>query len=165
MLQSNDVSKLMDRVSKKVISAPKRQSIEMYLVLTLSGWPKICVTKDIAVAKVLSANDHIGITRFFTSNYVEVQSHRPHHPSFGEYVSGPRILPREETKARMRAVLDDIQQGRFVRDWMAECKAGQPSFKAIRRNNDAHQIEEVGETLRGMMPWIKANQLVDKEKN
>ena len=84
---------------------------------------------------------------------------------YGEYVSGPRILPREETKERMRAILKDIQDGRFVRDWMQECKAGQPSFKAIRRNNDAHQIEAVGEKLRGMMPWIKANALVDKDKN
>jgi ketol-acid reductoisomerase len=84
---------------------------------------------------------------------------------FGEYVSGPRILPREETKARMKAVLDDIQQGRFVSEWMRECRAGQPMFKATRRNNDAHQIEAVGEKLRGMMPWIKANQLVDKAKN
>ena len=84
---------------------------------------------------------------------------------YGEYVSGPRILPYDETKARMKAVLKDIQDGRFVRDWMTECKAGQPSFKAIRRNNDAHQIEQVGEKLRGMMPWIKANQLVDKDKN
>jgi len=84
---------------------------------------------------------------------------------YGEYVSGPRILPYAETKARMKAVLDDIQQGRFVRDWMLECKAGQPSFKAIRRNNDAHQIEKVGEKLRGMMPWIKAGALVDKSKN
>ncbi|MGF1447772.1 MAG: ketol-acid reductoisomerase [Pikeienuella sp.] len=84
---------------------------------------------------------------------------------FGEYVSGPRVLPYDETKARMKAILDDIQQGRFVRDWMLECKAGQPSFKAIRRNNDAHHIEQVGEKLRGMMPWIKANALVDKAKN
>jgi ketol-acid reductoisomerase len=84
---------------------------------------------------------------------------------FGEYVSGPRVLPYDETKARMKAILDDIQQGRFTRDWMLECKAGQPSFKAIRRRNDAHQIEEVGEKLRGMMPWIGANKLVDKEKN
>jgi ketol-acid reductoisomerase len=84
---------------------------------------------------------------------------------YGEYVSGPRILPRAETKARMKAVLEDIQQGRFVRDWMLECKAGQPSFKATRRNNDAHQIEEVGAKLRGMMPWIKSNALVDKAKN
>ncbi|WP_148922665.1 ketol-acid reductoisomerase [Oceanicella actignis] len=84
---------------------------------------------------------------------------------YGEYVSGPRVVPHAETKARMKAVLDDIQQGRFVRDWMLECKAGQPSFKAIRRNNDAHQIEEVGAKLRAMMPWIKSNQLVDKQKN
>jgi ketol-acid reductoisomerase len=84
---------------------------------------------------------------------------------YGEYVSGPRILPYAETKARMKAVLDDIQAGRFVRDWMSECKAGQPSFKAIRRNNDAHQIEQVGEKLRAMMPWIKAGALVDKAKN
>jgi len=84
---------------------------------------------------------------------------------YGEYVSGRRVLPYDETKARMKAILDDIQQGRFVRDWMLECKAGQPSFKAIRRNNDAHQIEEVGAKLRAMMPWIGANKLVDKEKN
>ncbi|MEO1331211.1 MAG: ketol-acid reductoisomerase [Pseudomonadota bacterium] len=84
---------------------------------------------------------------------------------YGEYVSGPRVLPYDETKVRMKAILKDIQDGRFVRDWMQECKAGQPSFKAIRRNNDAHQIEQVGEKLRGMMPWIKANQLVDKAKN
>jgi len=84
---------------------------------------------------------------------------------YGEYVSGPRILPYDETKARMKAVLADIQQGRFVRDWMLECKAGQPSFKAIRRNNDAHQIEQIGEKLRGMMPWIAANKMVDKSKN
>ncbi len=84
---------------------------------------------------------------------------------YGEYVSGPRILPYDETKARMKAVLKDIQDGRFVRDWMLECKSGQASFKAIRRNNDAHQIEQVGEKLRGMMPWIKGNALVDKDKN
>ncbi|MEM9761596.1 MAG: ketol-acid reductoisomerase, partial [Pseudomonadota bacterium] len=84
---------------------------------------------------------------------------------FGEYVSGPRILPYDETKKRMKEVLEDIQYGRFVRDWMMECKAGQPSFKATRRNNDAHQIEEVGAKLRGMMPWIEAGKMVDKSKN
>ena len=48
---------------------------------------------------------------------------------YGEYVTGPRILPYDETKARMKAVLDDIQQGRFVRDWMTECAVGQPSLQ------------------------------------
>ncbi|HLS18285.1 MAG TPA: ketol-acid reductoisomerase [Paracoccaceae bacterium] len=84
---------------------------------------------------------------------------------FGEYHSGPKILPREETKERMRAVLKDIQDGRFTSEWMREYKAGLPMFKAIRRNNDAHQIEEVGEKLRGMMPWIAENRMVDQSKN
>ncbi|MBW7922013.1 MAG: ketol-acid reductoisomerase [Rubellimicrobium sp.] len=84
---------------------------------------------------------------------------------YGEYVSGPRILPRAETKARMKAVLDDIQTGRFVRDWMAECAVGQPMFRATRRLNDEHQIEEVGAKLRAMMPWIGKGKLVDKAKN
>ncbi len=65
----------------------------------------------------------------------------------------------------MKAVLTDIQNGKFVRDFMTENKVGQPMFKAIRRNNDAHQIEEVGEKLRGMMPWIAAGKMVDKSKN
>ncbi len=65
----------------------------------------------------------------------------------------------------MKEVLHDIQTGKFVSDWMRECQAGQPGFKAMRRLNDEHPIEEVGEKLRAMMPWITANKLVDKEKN
>ncbi|WP_422365449.1 ketol-acid reductoisomerase [Pelagibius sp.] len=83
---------------------------------------------------------------------------------FGDYVTGPRIVT-DETKAEMKRVLDDIQSGRFARDWVTECKAGQPSFKALRRRSAEHNIEEVGAKLRAMMPWIAANQLVDKEKN
>jgi ketol-acid reductoisomerase len=83
---------------------------------------------------------------------------------FGEYVTGPRIIT-DETRAEMRRVLKDIQSGAFTSEWIRECKAGQPKFKATRRMNDAHPIEEVGEKLRGMMPWIKANALVDKAKN
>jgi ketol-acid reductoisomerase len=84
---------------------------------------------------------------------------------YGEYVSGPRILPYEETKARMKAVLRDIQSGAFTRDWMAECAVGQPFFKATRRNNDAHEIERVGERLRAMMPWITRGRMVDRSRN
>ena len=83
---------------------------------------------------------------------------------YGEYVTGPRIIT-PETKAEMKKVLTDIQTGRFARDWMTECRAGQPSFKATRRLNDQHQIEEVGAKLRAMMPWISKNKLVDKGKN
>ncbi len=83
---------------------------------------------------------------------------------YGDYKTGPRIITND-TKAEMKKVLDDIQSGRFTRDWMLECKAGQPSFKAMRRRNAEHPIEEIGEKLRAMMPWIAQNQLVDKEKN
>ena len=83
---------------------------------------------------------------------------------YGEYVSGPRVVT-PETKAEMGRILRDIQTGKFVSNWMSECRAGQPSFKATRRLNDEHPIEEVGGKLRGMMPWIKSKALVDKEKN
>jgi ketol-acid reductoisomerase len=65
----------------------------------------------------------------------------------------------------MKEVLEDIQTGRFVAGFMAENAVGQPFFKATRRRNDAHQIEVVGEKLRGMMPWISAGKLVDKGRN
>ncbi len=83
---------------------------------------------------------------------------------WGEYVSGPRIITAE-TKAEMKRVLGDIQSGKFTSDWMQEYRAGAARFKATRRLNDEHPIEEVGEKLRGMMPWIKGNALVDKDKN
>ena len=83
---------------------------------------------------------------------------------YGDYRTGPRIIT-DETKAEMRRVLDDIQGGRFTRDWMLENKVGQTSFKAMRRQAATHPIEEVGERLRAMMPWIGASRLVDKTKN
>jgi len=83
---------------------------------------------------------------------------------YGEYVTGPRIIT-PETKAEMKKVLSDIQLGRFTRDWMLENKVGQTNFKAMRRAMAAHPIEEVGAKLRGMMPWISKNALVDKAKN
>jgi ketol-acid reductoisomerase len=83
---------------------------------------------------------------------------------FGEYVTGPRIITAE-TKLEMKRVLADIQSGKFTTEWIRECKAGQPKFKATRRLNDAHGIETVGAKLRDMMPWIKEKALVDKAKN
>src|SRR5277367_3231169 len=83
---------------------------------------------------------------------------------YGEYVSGPRVVTAE-TKAEMKRILEDIQAGRFVRDFMLENQAGQPSFKATRRRNSEHQIEAVGGRLRAMMPWIAKNKLVDQARN
>ncbi len=84
---------------------------------------------------------------------------------YGQYVSGPRILPYDETKARMKAVLTDIHTGKFVRDLMFENSVGQPTIKASRRSNDEHQIELVGKKLRDMMPWISKGKMVDKARN
>jgi ketol-acid reductoisomerase len=84
---------------------------------------------------------------------------------YGDYVSGPRIIT-DGTKAEMKNILEDIQDGRFVRDWMSECQAGQPSFKATRRRWAEHPIEGVGKNLRDMMPWIGGDKaLVDKSRN
>src|SRR5579862_1150417 len=83
---------------------------------------------------------------------------------YGEYVTGPRIVTAE-TKAEMKRVLADIQSGRFARDWMLENKVNQSSFKATRRRLSEHPIEQIGEKLRAMMPWIAKNALVDKTKN
>ena len=83
---------------------------------------------------------------------------------YGDYTRGPRIVT-EETKREMKRILDDIQSGRFARDWVQECNAGQPSFKAMRRRSAEHPIEDVGGKLRAMMPWIASNRLVDKTKN
>jgi ketol-acid reductoisomerase len=83
---------------------------------------------------------------------------------YGEYVTGPRIVT-PSTKAEMKRVLEDIQSGKFTRDWMLENKVNQTSFKATRARNNAHPIEEVGARLRDMMPWIGKNKLVDKDRN
>jgi ketol-acid reductoisomerase len=83
---------------------------------------------------------------------------------YGEYVTGPRIVTKD-TKAEMKRVLEDIQSGKFTRDWMLENKVSQTSFKATRARNAAHPIEEVGGRLRAMMPWIGKNRLVDKDRN
>ena len=83
---------------------------------------------------------------------------------YGEYVSGPRVITAD-TKAEMKRILEDIQQGRFVRDFMLENAAGQATIKARRTILGEHQIEEVGGRLRAMMPWITKGKLVDKARN
>jgi len=83
---------------------------------------------------------------------------------FGEYVTGPRIV-NEESKQVMRDVLRDIQTGEYAKAFILENRAGAPTLLSRRRIMGEHQIEVVGEKLRAMMPWIKANKLVDKSKN
>ena len=83
---------------------------------------------------------------------------------YGDYSRGPRVID-EHVRAEMKKILADIQSGRFAREWVLENNAGQPSFKALRRRAAAHPIEEVGEKLRAMMPWIAENRRVDRSRN
>jgi ketol-acid reductoisomerase len=83
---------------------------------------------------------------------------------YGDYSRGPRVID-DHVRANMKRILDDIQSGRFAREWVLENVAGQTSFKAMRRRAAAHPVEEVGKRLREMMPWIAEQRLVDKSKN
>ena len=83
---------------------------------------------------------------------------------YGDITTGPRIIT-EEIKWEMKRVLEDIQSGRFVKNFVLDNRAGQPELKAARKAAAAHPIEETGARLRAMMPWIAKNKLVDKAKN
>ncbi len=83
---------------------------------------------------------------------------------FGEYVTGPKIVTAA-TKQAMREVLLNIQTGEYAKQFILENRAGAPTLLSRRRLMAEHEIEVVGEKLRAMMPWIKANKLVDKSRN
>ena len=83
---------------------------------------------------------------------------------FGDYVSGPRVIT-SETKEEMKRILEDIQSGKFVEEFMGGNKEGLSRLVEIREREAQHPIEDTGAKLRAMMPWIAKNQLVDKEKN
>ncbi len=83
---------------------------------------------------------------------------------YGEYVTGPRIVT-EETKKVMKQVLKDIQTGEYAKSFILENRAGAPTLQSRRRLTAEHSIEQVGEKLRAMMPWIKKNRLVDQSRN
>ena len=83
---------------------------------------------------------------------------------YGEYVSGKKIVD-DKTKERMKEVLKDIQSGKFTKDWMKENEAGQKNFLQMRKDLADHPIEQVGEKLRALMPWISKNKIIDKSKN
>jgi len=83
---------------------------------------------------------------------------------YGEYVTGPKVINEESRKA-MREALKDIQTGEYAKKFIQEGATNYSSMTAYRRNNAAHPIEQVGEKLRAMMPWIQANKIIDKTKN
>ena len=77
---------------------------------------------------------------------------------YGDVTRGPRIV-NARTKAEMKKILKEIQNGEFARDWMLENKANAPSFKATRRREREHPIEVVGKQLRRLMTWIKSKEV------
>ena len=83
---------------------------------------------------------------------------------YGDYTRGPVVID-DSVRERMKGILADIQSGRFTREWVLENQASQASFKAMRNRAAEHPIEEVGERLRAMMPWLGDNRLVDRAKN
>ncbi|MES1982363.1 MAG: ketol-acid reductoisomerase [Pseudomonadota bacterium] len=83
---------------------------------------------------------------------------------YGEYVTGPKIVT-EDTKNAMRLCLKNIQNGDYAKQFILEGRTNYPEMTARRRLNAQHPIETVGAQLRGMMPWISKNKLVDQSKN
>jgi ketol-acid reductoisomerase len=74
---------------------------------------------------------------------------------YGDYVSGPRLITAD-TKAEMKRILADIQDGTFARNFVAECEAGKPSMNEVRQRDSQHPIEQVGKGLRSMFSWLKS---------
>jgi ketol-acid reductoisomerase len=74
--------------------------------------------------------------------------------AYGDMTRGPRVIT-EDTREEMRAILEEIQSGEFAREWILENQAGRPVFNALSRRDSEHLIEEVGASLRDMMPWMK----------
>ncbi|NNL65715.1 MAG: ketol-acid reductoisomerase [Myxococcales bacterium] len=83
---------------------------------------------------------------------------------YGDLTRGPRVVDAG-VKARMKEVLGEIQRGEFAREFILEKKAGNASFEALRRQGDEHDLEQVGAKLRGLMPWLKEQRLVDRSRN
>ncbi|MGH7823225.1 MAG: ketol-acid reductoisomerase, partial [Candidatus Binatia bacterium] len=83
---------------------------------------------------------------------------------YGDMTRGKRIIG-EETREAMKRVLADIQSGKFADEWVTEYRCGMPHFRELRKESENHAIEKVGEKLRGMMPWLQQERLVDKSRN
>jgi len=83
---------------------------------------------------------------------------------YGDMTRGKKIVG-PEVRAAMKKVLTDIQSGKFADEWVTEARCGLPHFKELRKESESHPIEKVGADLRGMMPWLASERLVDKSRN
>jgi ketol-acid reductoisomerase len=83
---------------------------------------------------------------------------------YGDVTRGPRVIG-PQVKQEMKRILAEIQSGAFAKEWLLESRAGLPTFKALTRLGAEHPLEEVGERLRALMPWLEQGRLVDKARN
>jgi len=83
---------------------------------------------------------------------------------YGDMTRGKRVIGQETRKA-MKALLADIQSGKFADEWITEYRCGLPHFRELRKEAGTHPVEEVGSRLRGLMPWLAADRLVDRSRN
>jgi ketol-acid reductoisomerase len=83
---------------------------------------------------------------------------------YGDLTRGKRVIG-PEARAAMKEILAEIQEGKFADEWLTEYRCGLPHFKELRTEGEHHPIEEVGARLRGLMPWMKSDRLVDKSRN
>ena len=77
---------------------------------------------------------------------------------YGDYTRGPRIIT-DESRAEMKRILEEVQNGQFAKEWILENKANAPAFKAVRRREREHGVEQVGRQLRRLMSWIDAKEV------
>ncbi len=83
---------------------------------------------------------------------------------YGDVTRGPRVID-SRVRDEMKRILEEIQAGRFAREWLLETRAGKPVFNALTRQGEEHELEEVGRKLRALMPWLAEHKLVDKSRN
>ena len=129
-----------------------------YETLVEAGYaPEMAYFETIHEVKLivdLIYEDGIANMRYSVSNTAE----------YGDLTRGPRVID-EEVKQRMKGILEDIQAGRFAREFILENQSGGVSFAALRKQGEQHPMEEVGSRLRSLMPWLKEKRLVDRSKN
>jgi ketol-acid reductoisomerase len=83
---------------------------------------------------------------------------------YGDLTRGPRVIG-DAVRTEMKAILGEIQSGAFAEEWLAECEAGKEKFARLEKEGEGHQVEEVGERLRSLMPWLGESRLVDRARN
>ncbi|NLF82404.1 MAG: ketol-acid reductoisomerase, partial [Candidatus Gastranaerophilales bacterium] len=82
---------------------------------------------------------------------------------YGDVTRGPRVITGA-VKQEMKKILEEIQSGQFAREWIEECNQGQPNLKKLIEADKNHEIEQIGSKLRGMMSWIKEEQLIGADE-